>query len=104
MRISKELIGKVVMDSNALVIGQVSDVDLEFCNDKVSNISLIVSKGGIKETLNITKGEFVIPWSIIQAIGDKIILKNVFESDSSDIDDLDLNKFEEEIIDLKSSL
>ena len=58
--------------------------------------SIIVSKGGIQESLNISKSELVIPFDMISKIGDKIILKDIFNED--------LAQMEEEIEDLKSKL
>lgn len=123
MRIAKDLIGKTVLDSNANIIGKVIDVDFEFKKSDLIPNSLIVSEGGIIKTLNINKGELVIPWNIISAIGDKVILKDTFIEDvfddvdnanvindnfvninsNEDSEELDLDKFEEEIGNLKSS-
>lgn len=124
MRIAKELIGKEVMNSEASLVGKVIDIDLEFVDNEVNGLSLIVSKKGIQETLNIKKGELVIPWDFVKKIGDKLILDYNFEGNvksskvksSDDIkdnfvnvddvdveeDDLDLDKFEEELNDLRS--
>ncbi len=124
MRIAKELIGKEVMNSEASLVGKVIDIDLEFVDNEVNGLSLIVSKKGIQETLNIKKGELVIPWDFVKKIGDKLILDYNFEGNvksskvksSEDIndnfvnvenvnveeDDLDLDKFEEELDELRS--
>ncbi len=124
MRIAKELIGKEVMNSEASLVGKVIDIDLEFVDNEVNSLSLIVSKKGIQETLNIKKGELVIPWDFVKKIGDKLILDYNFEGNvksskvksSDDIkdnfvnvenvnveeDDLDLDKFEEELDELRS--
>ena len=124
MRIAKELIGKEVMNSEASLVGKVIDIDLEFVDNEINNLSLIVSKKGIQETLNIKKGELVIPWDFVKKIGDKLILDYNFEGNvksskvksSEDIkdnfvnvenvnveeDDLDLDKFEEELDELRS--
>lgn len=121
MRIAKDLIGKEVMNSEASLIGKVIDIDLEFIDNEVDNLSLIVSKKGIQETLNIKKGELVIPWDFVKKIGDKLILDYDFEGkvkSSNDIndsfgnvddvdieeEDLDLDEFEEELNNLRSKL
>ena len=93
MRIVKELIGKEVLGTDITVMGKVVDVDID---DEGTVESIIVSKGGIQETLNIKKSELVIPFDTISKIGDKVILKDVFDDDFSQI--------EEEIEDLKSQL
>ena len=94
MRIVKELVGKEVLGTDVVIMGKVVDVDFDFDEEKVE--SIIVSKGGIQETLNISKSELVIPLDMIHKIGDKIILKDVFDEDFS--------QMEEEIEDLKSQL
>ena len=94
MRIVKELVGKEVLGTDVVIMGKVVDVDFDFDEEKVE--SIIVSKGGIQETLNISKSELVIPLDMIHKIGDKIILKDVFDEDFSQL--------EEEIEDLKSQL
>ena len=94
MRIVKELIGKEVLGTDITVMGKVVDVDID--DDEGTVESIIVSKGGIQENLNIKKSELVIPFDTISKIGDKVILKDVFDDDFSQI--------EEEIEDLKSQL
>ncbi|MCQ2964059.1 MAG: PRC-barrel domain-containing protein [archaeon] len=115
MRIAKELIGKEVMNSEASLVGKVIDIDLEFVDNEVNNLSLIVSKKGIQETLNIKKGELVIPWDFVKKIGDKLILDYNFEGNvksskvksSDDINDNfgnveDVDVEEEELDELRS--
>ena len=94
MRIVKELIGKEVLATDVTVMGKVVDVDIDD-EDWVIE-SIIVSKGGIQQTLNIRKSELVIPFDTISKIGDKVILKDIFDEDFS--------QMEEEIEDLKSQL
>ncbi|MDR1722094.1 MAG: PRC-barrel domain-containing protein [Methanobrevibacter sp.] len=77
MKIIENLIGKEVLNTSAVVIGKVSDV--EFDEDTLSLNSIILKKGGISNTLNITKDEDVIPFEMVKAIGDKILLKDAFE-------------------------
>ena len=94
MRIVKELVGKEVLATDVTVMGKVVDVDIDVEDETIE--SIIVSAGGIQETLNIKKSELVIPIDMINKIGDKIILKDVFDEDFAQI--------EEEIEDLKSQL
>ncbi len=94
MRIVKELVGKEVLGNDVMIMGKVVDVDFDFDEEKVE--SIIVSKGGIQETLNISKSALVIPLDMVHKIGDKIILKDAFDKDFSQL--------EEEIEDLKSRL
>ena len=94
MRIVKELVGKEVLATDVTVMGKV--VDIEFDDEEGIIDSIIVSKGGIQETLNIRKSELVIPYDMINKIGDKVIIKDLFDQDFSQI--------EEEIENLKSQI
>ena len=94
MRIVKELVGKEVLGNDVRIMGKVVDVDFDFEEETLE--SIIVTKGGIQETLNISKSELVIPFDMIHKIGDKVILKDVFDEDFSQLVD--------EIEDLKSQL
>ena len=94
MRIVKELVGKEVLGTDIKIMGKVVDVDIDMGDNVIE--SIIVSKGGIQESLNISKSELVIPFDMINKIGDKVILKDVFDEDFAQI--------EEEIEDLKSQL
>lgn len=77
MKIIENIIGKEVVNTDAVLIGKVSDVEF---NDVTKEIeSLILKKGGISETLNISKSEDVIPYDMISKIGDKILLKDAFD-------------------------
>ena len=94
MRIVKELVGKEVLGNDIMSMGKVVDVEVDLEDNLIE--SIIVSKGGIQESLNISKSELVIPFDMISKIGDKIILKDIFDED--------LVQMEEEIEDLKSQL
>ena len=94
MRIVKELVGKEVLGNDIMSMGKVVDVEVDLEDNLIE--SIIVSKGGIQESLNISKSELVIPFDMIRKIGDKIILKDIFDED--------LVQMEEEIEDLKSQL
>ena len=94
MRIVKELVGKEVLGNDIMSMGKVVDVEVDLEDNCIE--SIIVSKGGIQESLNISKSELVIPFDMINKIGDKIILKDIFDED--------LVQMEEEIEDLKSQL
>ena len=74
MKVVKELIGKEVLDKDGFVIGKVSD--MEFNPETQMIESIILKKGSLSETLNISKGENVVPFDFIKNIGDKIILKD----------------------------
>ena len=94
MRIVKELVGKEVLANDVTVMGKVADIDIDVEDETIE--SIIVTEGGLQETLNIKKSELVIPFDMIHKIGDKIILKDVFDEE--------FTQMEDEIEDLKSQL
>ncbi|WP_295621931.1 PRC-barrel domain-containing protein [uncultured Methanobrevibacter sp.] len=94
MRIIKELVGKEVLSSDVTIMGKVVDVDFDIYEETIE--SIIVSQGGLQETLNIRKSELVVPFDMVSKIGDKIIIKDLFDEDFSEL--------EEEIEELKSKL
>ena len=94
MRIIKELVGKEVLSSDVTIMGKVVDVDFDIYEETIE--SIIVSQGGLQETLNIRKSELVVPFDMVSKIGDKIIIKDLFDEDISEL--------EEEIEELKSKL
>ena len=55
MRIVQEIVGKEVLDSSAVVIGKVRDVEVNFMTNEIE--AFIVGKGGISEGLGLSKGE-----------------------------------------------
>lgn len=73
MRIKEEIIGKEVVDVNAIVIGQAKDVDINFETRTVERI--IVGQGGILQGIRSSE-DTVVPLSKVIAIGDKILIKS----------------------------
>lgn len=80
MRIVQEIVGKEVLDSSAVVIGKVKDVEVNFMTNGIE--AFIVGKGGISEGLGLSKGETIVPYDMVSKIGDKILLKNRDEETS----------------------
>ena len=74
MRIVQEIVGKEVLDSSAVVIGKVKDVEVNFMTNEIE--AFVVGKGGISEGLGLSKGETIVPYDIVSKIGDKILLKS----------------------------
>ena len=72
MRIVEEVIGKEVLDSSAMVIGRVRDIEFNIETNEI--VALIVGKGGIAESLGLSGGEIIISYDVIKEIGDKIII------------------------------
>lgn len=74
MRIKEKIIGKEVVDINAMVIGKVKDVEVNFENKTIE--AFIVGKGGILEGLGSSRNDIIVPLNMVVAIGDKIIVKS----------------------------
>jgi sporulation protein YlmC with PRC-barrel domain len=77
MRIVEEIVGKEVLDSTAVIIGKVKDVEVNMDTKEIE--AIVLSKGGISEGLGLSKGETIVPYDMIMEIGDKILLKNRIE-------------------------
>ena len=74
MKIKEEMIGKEVVDVNAMTVGKVKDVEANFESKAIE--SFLVGNGGILERLGSSKNDIVIPLHMVVAIGDKIIVKS----------------------------
>ncbi|MDL2247009.1 PRC-barrel domain-containing protein [Methanobrevibacter sp. OttesenSCG-928-K11] len=77
MRFLEDLIKKEVINSEAIIIGKVTDVS--FNKETFEIEELIVKKGTISESIKASKGENLIPVDMIKNIGDKILLKGEFD-------------------------
>lgn len=73
MRVTEDIIGKEVLDSSATIIGKVKDVEVNLGTRKME--AIVIGKGGISESIGISKEENVIPIDMVKQIGDKILLK-----------------------------
>jgi len=69
MRIVEEIVGKEVLDSSAVIIGKVKDVEVNLKTNEIQ--SFIVGKGGISEGLGLSKGETIVPYDMVNKIGTK---------------------------------
>ena len=74
MKIKEEMIGKEVVDVNAMIVGKVKDVEANFESKTIE--SFLVGGGGILESLGSSKNDIVIPLRMVVAIGDKVIVKS----------------------------
>ncbi len=74
MRIKDEIIGKEVVDISGMLIGKVKDVEVDFETQSLE--SFVIGKGGISEGLGISNNEVVVPYDMVQIIGDKVLLKS----------------------------
>ncbi len=75
MRIKEEMIGKEVVDINAMIIGKVTDVEANF-ESKTLEAFIVGGNGGILDSLRSSKNDLIIPLNMVVAIGDKIIVKS----------------------------
>ncbi len=78
MRIMEEIVGKEVLDSSAVIIGKVKDVEVNMETNQIE--AFVLGKGGISEGLGLSKGETIVPYDMVKQIGDKILLKSAAES------------------------
>lgn len=74
MKIKEEMIGKEVVDVNAMIVGKVKDVEANFESKTIE--SFLVGSGGILESLGSSKNDIVIPLRMVVAIGDNVIVKS----------------------------
>lgn len=73
MRIDEHIKGKEVIDSSGMVVGKVKDVEINWGNNEIE--AIVLGKGGISESLGLSKEENIIPYHMIKDIGDKVLLK-----------------------------
>jgi sporulation protein YlmC with PRC-barrel domain len=73
MRIDEQIKGKEVVDSSGMVVGKVKDVEINWANNEIE--AIVLGKGGISESLGLSKEENIIPYHMINEIGDKVLLK-----------------------------
>jgi len=77
MRVVEDIIGKEVLDSSASVIGKVKDIEVDLETRTIE--ALILGKGGLSESLGLSKGETIVPYEMVKKIGDKILLEGLVE-------------------------
>jgi sporulation protein YlmC with PRC-barrel domain len=68
LKIKDELIGKEVLDSKGHELGKVDDIDVDFDSDRID--SIILHEGG-----RLRGRDRVIPYSMIETVGERILLK-----------------------------
>lgn len=73
----EDIIGKEVLDGSAMIIGKVKDVAVNSETNEME--AIIISKGGISESLGLSGNDMVIPFDRVKQIGDKILLENDME-------------------------
>jgi sporulation protein YlmC with PRC-barrel domain len=79
LKIKDELIGKEVLDSKGHELGKVDDIDVDFDSDRID--SIILHEGG-----RLRGRDRVIPYSMIETVGERILLKKSGERESREED------------------
>jgi sporulation protein YlmC with PRC-barrel domain len=74
LKVKDELIGKEVLDSKGHELGKVDDIDVDFDSDRID--SIILHEGG-----RIRGRDRVIPYSMIETVGERILLKKSGETE-----------------------
>ena len=69
---SKDIINKEVLDGNVRIIGRVHEI--VFDEDTFEVTDLVIKKTGISEQFR--ESENVLPVDLVNAIGDKVLLKS----------------------------
>ena len=73
MRINEQLKGKEVIDSSGMVLGKVKDIEINWDENQI--VVIVLGNGSVLESLGLSKDEKVIPYDMVNHIGDKILLK-----------------------------
>ncbi|MDI6724928.1 MAG: PRC-barrel domain-containing protein [Methanobacterium sp.] len=88
MRVVEDIIGKEVLDSSATIMGKVKDIEVNLGTRKIE--AIVIGKGGISESIGISKEENVIPYDMVKQIGDKILLKENIDEPGLETQELGL--------------
>ena len=56
-----------------MVVGKVKDIEVNWSTNEIE--AIVLGKGGLSESLGLSKEENIIPYDMIKQIGDKILLK-----------------------------
>lgn len=80
MKVVEQIIGKEVIDSSGMVVGKVKDVEVNLCEIE----AIVLGKGGISESLGLSKEEIIIPYGEVEKFGDKILIKKNNRDKDSD--------------------
>ncbi len=102
MRVAEEIIGKEVLDSNATIIGKVKDLEVNIGTKRIE--AIVIGKGGLSESIGISKEENVIPYDMIKQIGDKILLKENISESKSEAQESEDNKFQSSLDKIKNRI
>ncbi|MDI6806751.1 MAG: PRC-barrel domain-containing protein [Candidatus Aenigmarchaeota archaeon] len=74
---AKEMFGKDIFTLKGLYCGRVSDLEFDLSKFKVKSLVVDIAKGSILEKVVGGKKGIIIPYSMVQAIGDVILIKDI---------------------------
>ncbi|WP_409200721.1 PRC-barrel domain-containing protein [Methanobrevibacter sp. DSM 116169] len=77
MRFMEDLIKKEVINSNAFIVGKITDV--KFNKETFELQDLVVKRSSFSDSIKASKSEDLIPVELIKNIGDKVVLKGEYD-------------------------
>lgn len=99
MRVVEQIKGKEVIDSTAMVVGIVKDVEINWDENQIE--AIVLGEGGISASLGLSKNEKFIPYDMVKQIGDKIILKENLNEPLSEDKESEDSKFQGSLDEIK---
>lgn len=76
-----DMFGKDVFTSKGYYAGRVTDIEFDLARFKLRSLIVEASKGSVLGRMVGGKRGIIVPYSIVQAIGDVVIIKHVIESE-----------------------
>jgi sporulation protein YlmC with PRC-barrel domain len=73
----KEIFGKDVFTEKGFYCGRISDLEFDLSKFKVKSLVVDISKGSILEKIIGGKKGIIVPYSMVQAIGDIVLIKDI---------------------------
>ena len=106
MRVAEQIKGKEVIDSTAMVVGKVKDVEINWDDNQI--VAIVLGEGGISESLGLSKDEKFVQYDMVNHIGDKILLKERIEEPKtepkSETQESEDNKFQDSLDKIKNRI
>lgn len=72
-----EMFGKDVFTSKGFYCGKITDLEFDLTKFKVRSLVIDVPKGSILEKIVGGKKGIIVPYTMVQAIGDIVIIKHI---------------------------
>jgi sporulation protein YlmC with PRC-barrel domain len=84
----KEIFGKDVFTEKGFYCGRISDLEFDLSKFKVKSLVIDISKGSILEKIiGGGKKGIIVPYSMVQAIGDIVLIKDITGSLPSKVEE-----------------